>query len=191
MGKPIWERLGERTDFSGEHFLWQGYRAGNYGRISYRGRQRGVHVIAFEIFNGPVPDGYQVHHECEITLCIRPDHLRAVTPFENLMASDTGMRRNKLKTHCPQGHPYDEENTGHSREGRYCRACHRIRAEQRRQKMNPNRIPMAQRTHCPAGHPYSEENTRLVRHATYIQRRCRTCERTRSLEAYYRRKGAT
>lgn len=36
------------------------------------------------------------------------------------------------KTHCPRGHPYDDANTyvygGH----RYCRACHRLGAAQRR-----------------------------------------------------------
>lgn len=32
--------------------------------------------------------------------------------------------RNKLKTHCPKGHPYDEVNTILSKDGRRCcRAC--------------------------------------------------------------------
>lgn len=37
------------------------------------------------------------------------------------------------KTHCPQGHPYDEINTCHrSRGGRACRTCARDRARRRR-----------------------------------------------------------
>lgn len=33
--------------------------------------------------------------------------------------------RQKAKTHCPQGHPYDDVNTYHYRGGRYCRICTR------------------------------------------------------------------
>lgn len=32
---------------------------------------------------------------------------------------------NKVKTHCPQGHAYDEANTKIFQGRRYCRACHR------------------------------------------------------------------
>lgn len=32
----------------------------------------------------------------------------------------------RSKTHCPQGHPYDTSNTKLTRDGRACRACHRI-----------------------------------------------------------------
>jgi hypothetical protein len=43
---------------------------------------------------------------------------------------------NRRKTHCPQGHPYDEANTYHAKRGqrtqRMCRACFRIRARNRR-----------------------------------------------------------
>lgn len=40
-----------------------------------------------------------------------------------------GTDHNVVKTHCPKGHPYNEENTYvlPSRPGaRYCRACHRV-----------------------------------------------------------------
>jgi hypothetical protein len=38
-------------------------------------------------------------------------------------------RKAPLKTHCPQGHPYDEANTHWRRSGwRDCRACNRERA---------------------------------------------------------------
>ncbi len=39
------------------------------------------------------------------------------------------------KTHCPAGHPYDEVNTGVTKTGsRYCRACARERARQKKQE---------------------------------------------------------
>ncbi len=42
-----------------------------------------------------------------------------------------GDRCNAQKTHCPQGHPYDEENTLWYRNSRRCKACDRARANQR------------------------------------------------------------
>lgn len=36
--------------------------------------------------------------------------------------------RNAVKTHCPQGHPYDAENTSVRPNGnRHCRECDRFR----------------------------------------------------------------
>lgn len=57
---------------------------------------------------------------------------------------NTGLA-NRLKTHCPQGHPYDAENTLYvqdRRNYRVCRACGRERARQyrkthRRQSRRP------------------------------------------------------
>lgn len=38
---------------------------------------------------------------------------------------------NRSKTHCPEGHPYDEENTyTPPTGGRYCRACMRRRSRE-------------------------------------------------------------
>jgi hypothetical protein len=40
--------------------------------------------------------------------------------------------RNKNKTHCKHGHPFDAENTYIHKRGRSCRACHAIREKQRK-----------------------------------------------------------
>jgi hypothetical protein len=37
----------------------------------------------------------------------------------------------RSKTHCPQGHPYDEANTKHTSDGRACRTCHRERSRKK------------------------------------------------------------
>lgn len=43
------------------------------------------------------------------------------------------VKRGQHKTHCPQGHPYDEANTYVRPDGAYsCRACHRETEERRR-----------------------------------------------------------
>ncbi len=40
--------------------------------------------------------------------------------------------RQKSKTHCPQGHPYDEANTRLKGNRRICKTCHRNRESKRR-----------------------------------------------------------
>ena len=72
---------------------------------------------------------------------MNPDHLEPVTTKENSrrgIGGKLGAERNKAKTHCPQGHPYDEANTyvQSSRYGgtnRICRTCRRDAAARRRQ----------------------------------------------------------
>lgn len=66
--KPIEERLLEsclRCDTTG-CFLYTGHldRYG-YGQISQDGKTRSVHKIAWELKNGPVPDGMEVCHTCD------------------------------------------------------------------------------------------------------------------------------
>lgn len=56
-----------------------------YGQFSPRhGVQVGAHRFSFELTNGPIPDGFDVHHTCLTRRCVRPDHLQAVSRAENL-----------------------------------------------------------------------------------------------------------
>lgn len=61
-------------------------------------------------------------------------HLEAVPLEENIRRSGltSFAAVNLLKTHCPQGHPYDEENTKWYEGRRYCRACHNEDSRRRR-----------------------------------------------------------
>lgn len=77
------------------------------------------HRVAWEAANGPIPEGMTIDHVCRNRRCINVDHLRLLTNVEN--ARDNGMAR---RTHCPQGHEYDEANTYQDPNGhRRCRAC--------------------------------------------------------------------
>jgi hypothetical protein len=105
-------------------------RAGtDYRQIRYRD-SRGVvvlryaHRVAYERMVGPVPDGLQLDHLCRNRMCVNPQHLEPVTAGENTR------RARALITHCPQGHPYDDANTGRSPDGtkRYCHECKRLKA---------------------------------------------------------------
>lgn len=57
-------------------FCWAGYvdRDG-YGRIKVKGENILAHRVAWELFNGAIPEGEQVLHACDNPSCSRPDHL--------------------------------------------------------------------------------------------------------------------
>lgn len=104
-----------------------------YGVIQL-GRGKGTakaHRVVYEDFLGPIPEGLTLDHLCFNPRCVNPAHLEPVTRSENTLRqwaagrADPG-RSNRLKTRCPQGHPYDRANTRVSRSGRRCcRACAR------------------------------------------------------------------
>ena len=105
-----------------------------YGRCYLgKGKRTGAHRVAYQVWVDDIPDGLVINHPCENKRCVRPDHLEAVTSRANVHYSDTPARRNAAKTHCPQGHPYNEENTFYSHSAsRRCRECHS--ATRRRRK---------------------------------------------------------
>ena len=64
-------------------------------------------------------------HSCDNPPCTNPEHLSEGTHKQNIQQSVArGRNWEKRKTHCPQGHPYSEENTQTCRKGgRHCRIC--------------------------------------------------------------------
>lgn len=111
---------------------WTGSLNKGYGQINVNGRPEKVHRLMYRLWVGEIPEGLSIDHLCRNTKCAAPDHLEAVTLSENTwrQLGDTG-HANARKTHCPQGHPYDESNTRHATRGtgRVCRVC---RAESNR-----------------------------------------------------------
>jgi hypothetical protein len=112
-------------------WLWMGpINQMGYGRATHRGRRQLAHRVAFELTNGPVPDGLVLDHLCRVKACVNPAHLEAVTNRENVRRGLKGV----LTTHCPKGHPYDEVNTHYHEGHRYCRACGRASTAARRKR---------------------------------------------------------
>lgn len=103
-------------------WLWlRGLTAAGYAEARIDGRTVLVHRAIYQATFGAIPDGQQVHHVCHVRHCINPAHLLSKTPIEHSAAHKA------IRTHCPQGHPYDSANTGGSGSRIWCRACARER----------------------------------------------------------------
>ncbi len=120
---------------------WMGnLSAGGYGFARHPVTNKIVqsHRLAYEIFNGPIPDGMVVCHSCDNPRCVRREHLSVGTAFDNQRDSVSKRRHwQSRKTHCAKGHEFTTENTYSVKMpsgtlGRQCRECHRIREAARR-----------------------------------------------------------
>ena len=118
-----------------ECWVWPGSLAtGGYGLTPIRGadgkkRTIGVHRLAYEAVIGPIPDGLQIDHLCRNRACFNPYHLEAVSGHENWRRGESPSALHSRKTHCSNGHAFDEANTWVSakRHQRVCKTCTRIR----------------------------------------------------------------
>jgi hypothetical protein len=65
-------------------WLWQRSASLNgYGQVWHEGRLQRAHRVFYQLYVGPIPDGYQIDHTCSNKRCVNPDHLDAVTALEN------------------------------------------------------------------------------------------------------------
>lgn len=84
------ERLGRQTvvDIEAGCWLWTG-RINNrgYGLTSQTRpgapATASAHRVSYETFVGPIPEGLQIDHLCNVPICINPEHLEPVTEPEN------------------------------------------------------------------------------------------------------------
>lgn len=120
-------------------WLWTGSTMPyGHGQVRIARRTWLAHRYAYTLLVGPIPEGLTLDHVktngCTSTACVKavadehgPAHLEPVTLGENTLRGDAPSAINARKTHCPQGHPYDEANTWSSRDRnqRICRTCRR------------------------------------------------------------------
>ena len=119
-------------DTNGGCWLWPGALShngyaivGGTSKTVHGAKSRQVHRLMYEAFRMPIPAGMVIDHLfCRVRCCVNPAHLEPVTVLENNRRGRGIARIFAAKTHCPQGHPYDEANTSLDARGyRKCRAC--------------------------------------------------------------------
>ncbi|MFV2062331.1 MAG: HNH endonuclease [Chloroflexota bacterium] len=88
-----WARLSRRfwskVDRSGECWVWTGSRRAGYGKFRPGSRKDGGRAtvpathVAWELTNGPIPDGMFLLHHRDNPPCVRPEHLFIGTALDN------------------------------------------------------------------------------------------------------------
>lgn len=153
LRRPLIERFLEKVQVTDSCWIWQGSvtdSSEGYGHIrdeqSIRCR---AHVVAYELFVGPIAPGLEIDHLCHNAdhecrggrlclhrRCVNPEHLEPVLPRTNRLRSLVNpLAKLARRTHCPKGHLFDETNTirrtsdGH---GRRCRICEREKERRHR-----------------------------------------------------------
>lgn len=128
--KHLLDRIGDKFTVGDGCWEWVGaHNTKGYGVVPKGAASTMAHRVIYELVVGPIPAGLELDHLCRNRGCVRPCHLEPVTHAENVRRGQTGKinHRNAVKTHCPQGHAYDEENTyihrRGDRVGRECRIC--------------------------------------------------------------------
>jgi len=83
MGFETW--FWTRAKQNKECWEWPGSKdSGEYGQARVDGRRKGTHQIAWELTNGPIPEGMMVLHRCDNPPCCNPKHLYLGTHANNM-----------------------------------------------------------------------------------------------------------
>ncbi len=117
--------IASKFDVSGDCWVRKGKPDGKgYGTIGHNYKTHRAHKFVWEMLVGSIPEGLEIHHNCENKMCSYPDHLELVTHAENMRRSPRSIgAMQRRKTRCPQGHEYSFENTYMYEGRRYCRTC--------------------------------------------------------------------
>jgi len=134
----FWEKVGAHADPT-KCWLWTAYatksKSGGrapYGRFRVGSRMVLAHRLSYEMHHHVIiPKGMTIDHVkergCTSTLCVNPYHLEVVTNRVNVLRGSGITAKAAKVTHCPQGHPYNKDNTYVYHGRRWCRICYRER----------------------------------------------------------------
>lgn len=78
----FWARVDRQPDGC---WLWVGpVDIGGYGQMMMDGKEYQAHRLAWSLTNGPLAEGQQLNHRCDVARCVRPDHLTIGSQAENM-----------------------------------------------------------------------------------------------------------
>jgi hypothetical protein len=105
------ERFEAKVDKTGDCWLWRGSINGSgYGTFLFGSRTDGsreaigAHRFSYELANGAIADGLEIHHTCFTPSCVNLDHLAAVTNSENLRGTRTRLRAREAADQADHQH---------------------------------------------------------------------------------------
>lgn len=109
----FWERV-EINPFD-PYFHWCWWWTGairdekrGYGYVKVRGKNIAAHRRAWELANGPIPEGMMVCHRCDNRLCVNPEHLYLGTASHNARDMTIRNRRKSLQDKMRQRDTFED-----------------------------------------------------------------------------------
>ena len=127
---PLEDRFRQRLIKSDGCWGWTGATSPSTGYsvfVTGHSSRTYAHRFSYELFKGPIPNGYQIDHLCRNRPCVNPDHLEAVTQQENIRRARSGF--------CIRGHDLSDPTHLYIRPDNgknMCRTCSAIRSRARK-----------------------------------------------------------
>jgi hypothetical protein len=102
----FWRRVDKRDD--SKCWLWTGRKIwSGYGMFDWsRKDPQLAHRIAWELANGPIEDGKDVCHSCDVRLCCNPSHMFVGSRSENIKDAFAKGRIRRDGVFNPNHHDY-------------------------------------------------------------------------------------
>ncbi len=113
-----------------------------YGIFEFKYKRWKAHRFSLFSHGIKLIEGFEVDHLCRNSKCVNPEHLEQVIHQQNVLRGISFPAVNFQKTHCKNGHEFNEKNTYiHPTNGeRHCRICIKMSQRKRRSNLLNNKL---------------------------------------------------